>query len=86
MLAAAPAARAADVTLTIEADWETAPEGYDLNYTVRLTNVGDSATEQLSVNIDVPEDKLDVVSVTPYAYTASWDSTGVWTVKPLEPG
>ena len=86
MLAAAPAARAADVTLTIEADWETAPEGYDLNYTVRLTNVGDSATEQLSVNIDVPEDKLDVVSVTPYAYTASWDSTGVWTVKPLDPG
>ena len=86
MLAAAPAARAADVTLTIEANRETAPEGERIGYTVRLTNVGDSATEQLSVNIGVPEDKLDVVSVTPYAYTASWNSTGVWTVKPLEPG
>ena len=87
MLAAVPAARAADVTLTIETDWETAPEGEEIDYTVRLTNVGDSATEQLSVNIGVPEDKLDVVSVTPYAYTASWDwATGVWTVQPLEPG
>ena len=86
-LAAAPAARAADVTLTIEVDREKAPEGDSLRYIVDLTNAGDSATEQLSVNIGVPEDKLDVVSAATYAYTASWDwDTWVWKVLPLEPG
>ena len=87
MLAAAPAARAADVTLTIEVDREKAPEGDSLRYIVDLTNAGDSATEQLSVNIGVPEDKLDVVSAATYGYTASWDwDTWVWKVLPLEPG
>ena len=86
-LAAAPAARAADVTLTIEVDREKAPEGDSLRYIVDLTNAGDSATEQLSVNIGVPEDKLDVVSAATYGYTASWDwDTWVWKVLPLEPG
>ena len=87
MLAAAPVARAADVTLTIEVDREKAPEGDSLRYIVDLTNAGDSATEQLSVNIGVPEDKLDVVSAATYGYTASWDwDTWVWKVLPLEPG
>ncbi len=87
MLAAALVARAADVTLTIEVDREKAPEGDSLRYIVDLTNAGDSATEQLSVNIGVPEDKLDVVSAATYAYTASWDwDTWVWKVLPLEPG
>ena len=68
-------------------DREKAPEGDSLRYIVDLTNAGDSATEQLSVNIGVPEDKLDVVSAATYGYTASWDwDTWVWKVLPLEPG
>ena len=75
------------MTLTIEVDREKAPEGDSLRYIVDLTNAGDSATEQLSVNIGVPEDKLDVVSAATYGYTASWDwDTWVWKVLPLEPG
>ena len=87
MLAAAPVVRAADVILMIEVDREKAPEGESLQYIVTLTNAGDSATERLSVNISVPEDKLDVVSAASYGYTASWDwDTWVWKVLPLEPG
>ena len=87
MLATAPVARAADVILMIEVDREKAPEGESLQYIVTLTNAGDSATERLSVNIGVPEDKLDVVSAASYGYTASWDwDTWVWKVLPLEPG
>ncbi|HIS93101.1 MAG TPA: hypothetical protein IAA84_08825 [Candidatus Alectryocaccomicrobium excrementavium] len=84
----ARAPRAAGVTLAVEASREgTAIEGSAISYTITLTNAGDSATEQLSVNIGVPEELKNINIITQDGSIESLDSASkIWTVLPLEPG